>query len=237
MGEMTKLIDIYLEIGKKRIFAGAIDWPGWCRSGRDEESALQALVDYGPRYERILHATQLGFKPPVVTSAFSIVQRLEGNATTDFGAPGLAPSADTRSVNEPELQRFESILKACWKSFDAAIKSAQGKELLKGPRGGGRELEKIIQHVLESDGGYLSSLGWKIKRDETVEVEQELKKRRKEILEGLTASAHGEIPARGLRGGLRWTPRYYVRRVAWHVLDHVWEIEDRLKKGVREYGN
>ena len=226
---MTELMDVYLEIGKKRTFAGAIDWPGWCRSGRDEEAALQALVEYGQRYARILRATQLGFKPPADTSAFSIVQRLEGNATTDFGAPGLAPSVDTRSVNEPELQRLESILKACWKAFDAAIKSAQGKELLKGPRGGGRELERIIQHVLESDGGYLSSLGWKLKQDAAMDIYEELKKRRKEILEGLAASSHSEIPTRGPRGGLRWTPRYYVRRVAWHVLDHVWEIEDRIK--------
>ena len=24
-----------------------------------------------------------------------------------------------------------------------------------------------------------------------------------------------------------WSPRYAVRRAAWHVLDHAWEIEDR----------
>jgi len=36
-------IDAYLEIGKKRTFAGAMDWPGWCRSGRDEASALEAM--------------------------------------------------------------------------------------------------------------------------------------------------------------------------------------------------
>jgi hypothetical protein len=36
----------------KRTFAGAIDWPGWRRSGRDAAAARQALVDYGPRYAR-----------------------------------------------------------------------------------------------------------------------------------------------------------------------------------------
>src|SRR5215207_9571278 len=114
---MTKPIDVYLEIGKKRVFAGAVDWPGWCRSAQNEESALQALVDYGPRYARILRATQLGFKSPTEPSAFSVVERLEGNATTDFGAPALAPSVDAEPVHEKELQRFESILKACWKAF------------------------------------------------------------------------------------------------------------------------
>ena len=226
---MTKPIDVYLETGNKRVFAGAIDWPGWCRSGQDEESALQALVESGPRYARILRATQLEFKSPAEPSAFSVVERLEGNATTDFGAPARAPSVDAEPAREKELQRFESILKACWKAFDSAIKSAHGKELRKGPRGGGRELERIIQHVLEADGGYLSSLGWKVKQIDMADLSKALQRRRKEILEGLTASAHGEISARGPRGGLRWTPRYYVRRAAWHVVDHIWEIEDRIK--------
>jgi hypothetical protein len=45
----------------------------------------------------------------------------------------------------------------------------------------------------------------------------------------LAAGARGELPERGPRGGARWTPRSFVRRVAWHVLDHAWEIEDRLQ--------
>jgi hypothetical protein len=28
-------------------------------------------------------------------------------------------------------------------------------------------------------------------------------------------------------GSLHLTPRFAVRRVAWHALDHAWEIEDR----------
>jgi hypothetical protein len=46
---------------------------------------------------------------------------------------------------------------------------------------------------------------------------------------GMRASAAGEIPAVGPRGGKRWTARYFVRRAAWHVLDHAWEIEDRIE--------
>jgi hypothetical protein len=48
------------------------------------------------------------------------------------------------------------------------------------------------------------------------------------MLDALEASARGEIPARGPRGGRRWSPRYFVRRATWHILDHVWEIEDRM---------
>jgi hypothetical protein len=40
---------IYLEVGSKRVFAVAMERPGWCRSGRDEDAALKALVAYGPR--------------------------------------------------------------------------------------------------------------------------------------------------------------------------------------------
>jgi hypothetical protein len=50
---------------------------------------------------------------------------------------------------------------------------------------------------------------------------------RQAMLKALESAARGEIPERGPRGGVRWTPRYFVRRSAWHVVDHVWEIEDR----------
>jgi hypothetical protein len=86
--------DVYLEIGAKRTFAGALDWPGWCRSGGDEAA---------------------------------------------------------------ELRRFQAILQA------------------------------------------------------------------------LSSASSGDTPKQGPRGGVRWTPRRFVKRVAWHVLDHAWEIEDRIR--------
>lgn len=226
MARSSNKIEVYLEIGKKRTFAGAIDWPGWSRSGRDEASALQALLDYGPRYARV--TAQLGFQAPEDPSAFSVVERLEGNATTDFGAPGKAPSSDANPVGESRLQDFQTLLGACWQAFDAAAEAAVGHELRKGPRGGGRDREDIIQHVLGADAGYLRSLGWKFKQAAEQDLDEELPRIRQEILQALAASAHGELPARGPRGGVRWTPRYFVRRSAWHVLDHAWEIEDRI---------
>jgi hypothetical protein len=231
MARPLNKIDVYLEIGKKRTFAGASDWPGWCRSGRDETSALQALFDYGPRYVRVLRTVRLGFKAPDDVSAFTMTERLGGNATTDFGAPDIAPSSDSRPVNSAELQRLQRILKACWRTFDANVKIATGKALRTGPRGGGRELEGIIQHVLGSDAGYLAQLGWKLEKgsvDDLDELATQLDQTRQAILKALASAARGEIPARGPRGGVRWKPRYFVRRVAWHVLDHAWEIEDRL---------
>ncbi len=221
-------IAVYLEIGQKRTFAGALDWPGWCRSGRDEASALQALFEYAPRYARVLNTAQLDFSTPSNLSAFTVVERLPGDATTDFGAPAAVPSNDALPVDDIELQRLQVLLKACWFAFDAAAQSAFGKELRKGPRGGGREVDHIVRHVLESDRGYLSSLGWKLKLSEADDPITRLQQTRQAILDGLASAAHGEIKSRGPRGGLRWPPRYFVRRVAWHVLDHAWEIEDRI---------
>lgn len=226
MSPSPKKIDVYLEIGGKRTFAGAVDWPGWCRSGRDEQSALQALLDYAPRYARMLRPAKLPFQLPDTPTAFKVVERLKGGATTDFGAPEAHPSADAKPIKAAELKRFEALLKTCWHAFDAAVRAAKGKELRKGPRGGGRELEGIVQHVIGSDLGYLASLGWKVNFDK--DRGQDLKQIRRSTLEALTAAASGGIPKRGPRGGVRWSARYFVRRVAWHVLDHAWEIEDRI---------
>ncbi|MCA9896148.1 MAG: hypothetical protein KC615_24350, partial [Anaerolineae bacterium] len=81
MATANDLIRVYLEVGDKKTFAVALDWPGWARSGRDEDSALQALYDYGPRYERALKWTPLGFKAPSDISAFEVVEILPGTTT------------------------------------------------------------------------------------------------------------------------------------------------------------
>lgn len=221
-------IDVYLEVGKKRAFASAIDWSGWCRIGRDEGSALQALVEYAPRYAHVLHKAQIEFQAPADVSAFVVTERLEGNTTTDFGSPGVPPLSDTRPVTDAEHRRFQMLLKAYWRAFDSAVNEAAGKQLRKGPRGGGRELEGIIEHVLGADVSYLARLARKHTRREDENLSAELDRVRQVILDALAAAVRGEVPAQGARGGVMWTPRYFVRRVAWHVLDHCWELEDRI---------
>lgn len=213
---------VYVERGAKRTFACAVEWPGWCRSGRDEASALEALLGAAPRYARALGRGRLGFAAPRDASAFDVIARLPGNATTDFGAPDAVPAADERAMSEADLRRTSAILRSCWRAFDAAVTKARGKRLAKGPRGGGRALDAIVRHVVDSETGYLSALGWKAPaRPRSTE------RMREAVLDGLAASARGEIPARGPRGGDRWKPRYFARRLAWHALDHAWEIEDR----------
>ena len=220
--------DIYLEIGEKRVFAGAVEWPGWCRSGRDEESAIQAIVEYGPRYSQILQSTNLGFEAPEKAVSFNVVERLSGNSTTDFGAPDVPLSSDKEPIDANELLRLPTLLKSCWVAFDEAVILTDGMQLRKGPRGGGRDLQRIIDHVLMADASYLKRIGWKVQNVEEGKLEKRLDRIRKEILDAFEAAAHGELPVVGPRGGKRWVPRFFVRRVAWHVIDHAWELEERV---------
>jgi hypothetical protein len=222
-------MNVYLEIGKKRTFAGALDWPGWCRSGSDEASAMQALYVYAPRYARAIASARQGFTAPQAVSTFAVVERLAGNAGTDFGAPSAPPPVDEDPVSEADVQRLQALLEAIWGSFDTAVQAAQGKELRTGPRGGGRDLEKILRHAFEAEIAYLKQLGGKFKpHDALADPRLSFAPLRQAIRETLGPSARGELPLVGPRGGKRWTLRFYVRYAAWHLLDHTWEIEDRI---------
>jgi hypothetical protein len=227
MGQDT--VAVYVEAGETKTFVTALDWPGWSRSGRDETAALLSLLDYGPRYAQVLEGTGIDFQPPSDSEVFVVAERVSGNATTNFGAPNIDLPGDTEPVDAAELERWKVILQACWCAFDRSVEAAEGKALRKGPRGGGRELNKILEHVRDVDAAYLSSLGGKAKISKTDEPGQAMAKIRETILTTLDAAVRGDIPKEGPRGGTRWTPRYFVRRLAWHELDHAWEIEDRIE--------
>lgn len=226
-------MDVYLEIGRKRAFASALDWPGWCRSAADEAGALGALGHYAPRYATAIESADAGFarfgRAPGVGS-FTVVERLEGTSATDFGAPGKVPEADGAPVDSAELTRLEGILRAVWRSFDAGVEAASGKTLSVGPRGGGRDLTKMVGHVCEAEQGYLRQVGGTFERTGASRA-AELAGVHEAFAAALGRRARGEIAGRGARGGVRWPVRYAVRRAAWHVLDHLWEIEDRSGAG------
>jgi hypothetical protein len=221
-------IPVYLEIGDRRTFAAALDWPGWCRSGRDEPSALQALVTYAPRYAPVVASATLEFELPATLADLAVVHRLPGSATTDFGSPAAVPAADESPLDRSELARLAALLRACWLAFDAAVRSAEGRALRKGPRGGGRDLPAIIHHVVEANRAYLRKLAWKPTVDPKADPAAQMDPMLGQVLRALAASAAGELPSSGPRGGKLWVPRYFARRAAWHVLDHAWEIEDRI---------
>src|SRR5438105_14988169 len=144
---MAARIDVYVEVAKRRTFAAAIDWPGWCRSGKTQEDAVEALAEYAGRYRRAVGRTAGGLKVPRSGPSFDVVERVKGNATTEFGAPGVVPAIDEGEIPAERVRRLLSLLKAAWRTFDATATGARGRPLQKGAKGGGRSLGSIVDHV------------------------------------------------------------------------------------------
>jgi len=221
-------IRIFVEIGKRKTFAGAIDWPGWCRWGRDEAGALKSLQNYGIRYGQVLKAGEVEGPANLDEVSFQVVERHEGNRTTDFGAHDILLVSDQDPVNQQDLAFWRKLMYGSWIAFDHAVESARRKELRKGPRGGGRDLEKIMKHVLEGDQAYLRRLAWKVKKWDGDDQPGEIIKIREMTLHALDSAVDQGSPEKGPRGGKIWPVRFFIRRAVWHTLDHTWEIEDRI---------
>jgi hypothetical protein len=223
-------IEVYLEIGPKKTFACATDWPGWCRSAKDEEQALEALAAYADRFAAVMRLSHIPFRMPRAVDDLVVNARLTGNATTDFGAPGITPAADERPISPAELDRLRRVLEASWKAFDAAARAGEGKRLRLGPRGGGRSLAKIIDHVMDAEAAYVRQLGSRSLQLATGD-RPAARKARRHALAAFGASAAGDPLPDPVNVRRPWTARYFVRRASWHVLDHAWEIEDRILPG------
>ena len=209
-------IPIYLEIGAKRCFACSIEWPGWCRSGKTEEEALEALTVVAPRYAEVARRAGRRF-PNIEREHFEVVERIEGNATTDFGAPGKVAKADYESFDRNRANRLADLLQASWEFLDEVVAGAPA-ELKKGPRGGGRDRDGICRHVFGAESSYARTIGLKLKEPELGDTEA-IHRVRAAILERIVPG--GGVPEKG------WPIPYFVRRDAWHVLDHAWEIQDK----------
>ena len=215
---------VYLEVGQKKAFAVALDWIGLARSGHTDDEALAALLDYVPRYKTSMGQAAAEFAVPSGLSELEVIERLEGNATTDFGAPGIIPGADRGEVAEDDLENALKLLRAAWHAFDVSVLMARGRTLTpSGPRGGGRSLERMQAHVLEADEGYTSAVGGRASGGTPT-----WPKVQERFIETVRARAAGELPEFGPRGGERWPALFAIRRSAWHSLDHAWELEDRL---------
>jgi hypothetical protein len=218
---------IYLESVPKRTFACAVAWPGWSRSGKTEEAALEALLASAGRYADVAELTDQRFAAPRSVEELEIVERLTGSAGTEFGVPSHTPKLDEEPLDGPGLARLTSLLEAAWMSFDRAAAGAEGVELRKGPRGGGRELAKIRGHVLEAEEAYLRQIGRRPPKDGDAGSAERMALIRAAALETLAAIVNGgEIEDRA-NVKKPWLPRYHIRRSAWHALDHAWEIVDR----------
>ena len=199
---MSPRLGVYLEVGAKRVFASAADWPGWCRQGKTEQSAIETLAAYAPRYAKVAKLARLELpKDPT----FHVVERQAGDATTDFGAPHIPANAEWRP-SAKDLERMLSLVEASWTYLDQVMaRSPAG--LRKGPRGGGRDRDKMYAHVLDAETAYASAIGLRLKKLDRAALREALRH-----------------PAKHTK----WPVAYAMRRIAWHALDHAWEIEDRL---------
>jgi hypothetical protein len=213
-----------LEVGPRRTFATALDWPGWARVAKggqrgDPTEAIDTLLRYRDRYAAVLHRAGLPLPPP--DPAVVVVETLPGGAGTDFGAPGVHHAAWSAPVSTEQAAGLVAMLEASWAALDAAAAAAP-ETLRKGPRGGGRDRSAIVAHVQESERSYARKVGVRVPPFDPFDPAAVAAFRAAVSSVLAAASDGGPLCAGG------WTPRYAVHHLAWHVLDHAWEIEDRV---------
>ncbi|HET9520459.1 MAG TPA: hypothetical protein VFO73_05375 [Candidatus Limnocylindrales bacterium] len=218
---MTDPLRVILEIGKKRrVVAGAMDWPGLDRWGASEDGAVEKLVSYVPRYAGVAERAGLA-------SAFErareldVVERVPGSSSTDFWGIAHVPSQiEGEVLSSADLERRLDLLRACWAYFDDTA-ARVSRELRPGPRSAGRSRDQIIRHVYLNEPDQWSKKVEVRTPLEDVLVPDGLAKHRQAYLDGIRAyNAEGK-PARS------WPIQFLVRRTAQHVMDHAWEMEDR----------
>ncbi|GAA0806684.1 hypothetical protein GCM10009524_33690 [Spirilliplanes yamanashiensis] len=208
-----------MESTAKKAFAWVYDWPGWCRSGRTEEAAIAALADYADRYRVV--AERAGLRLPKNAADTMVVdERLPGDASTDFGIPGAIGADDRRAHDRRQADRLLALVVAAWEVLDETAATSP-EQLRKGPRGGGRDRTKMVAHVLEAEAAYARKFGVKHKPPAVGDAAA-IAALRDELLAALRAPSDGSPPH-----PTGWPARYVIRRVAWHALDHAWEMQDR----------
>jgi hypothetical protein len=210
---MSFVIRVLVETTPKKAYASALDWPGLSRGGRDEAAAIEALLVAAPRYAEVARAAGEAFDAEGL--AIEVEERCDGDASTAFGVPSMMADEDRRPTDAGEAARLAAIVEASYATFDR-IAAAAPDALRKGPRGGGRDRSKVVLHVDGGNDAYAGVMGIPVADRRPAAVARE------RILAILREPSDGSPLA-----GKRWPARYAARRVAWHALDHAWEIEDR----------
>jgi hypothetical protein len=219
---MTTLIALALESTPKRTFASAIDWPGLARSGKTESTAIEALRAHLDRYAEM--ARGAGLLLPTGGVLLDVIEVSEGNASTDFGVPGRVSDADRRPTSAADTDHITRLVAAAWARLDEVAATAP-EALRKGPRGGGRETSKIVEHAVMADHAYAREMGLRLPVPDPGD-RWSIDQLREAMLAVLRAPSDGSPLA-----GRKWPARYAAHRIAWHALDHAWEIEDRSEVG------
>ena len=226
-GAMADELRVMLEIGPKgkQVVAVAPDWPGLERGAKTGEAAIARLQAYLPRYAPVANSAGMGAEFAAIATV-DVVERYPGTGSTDFWGISFAFSdIDRQVVSSAALERELTLLQACWAFFDA-VRSRVSAELQQGPRGGGRDRDRIVRHTLGTEQDWAAKLGVRMTFGALLTDE------------GL--SAHRDayrtaIRALHAQGKLArtWPLRYLIRHTAYHTLDHAWEMEDKDLTGNR----
>jgi hypothetical protein len=208
---MRSRVRVAFEVMPRRTFVIALDWPGWARSGKTEEAAMEAFLHAAPRYAPI--AARAG-ETLDDQAEIEVVERLAGDTSTEFGVPHAIGAPDHEPTDDREAARLGALVEAAWETFDA-VAAAAPEALRKGPRGGGRDRSGIVEHVNGADEAYARTMGITTRGLDIAGT-------RAAMLALIRTPSDGSP-----LGGRKWPVRYAARRIAWHALDHAWEIEDR----------
>ena len=154
------------------------------------------------------------------TAPVEVAERYQGTGSTDFWGISFAFSdIDRQVMSHAELERELTLLQACWTFFDA-VRSRVSTELQKGPRGGGRDRDRIVRHTLGAELDMARKLGLHTPDDVKL-TDENVKAHRDAYLQTIRAFHAEGKTARA------WPLRYLIRHTAYHMLDHAWEMEDK----------
>lgn len=223
---MHDAIRVMVEKGRKKPVrvAVALDWPGWNRSGKTEEEALEALGAYRLRYAKVAELAGLAVEFRK-TGEMAVVERLEGTGMTDFyGLSARSADSEQEPISAAACDRKIALLRASWTYFDD-VASRVSAELRKGPRGGGRDRDKIVRHANGAEIHEFAKKVGVITPLDARERPDELRAHRDAF-----CAAIRDYNARGA-SARTWTVQYVIRHSAYHMLDHAWEMEDRDLSG------
>ena len=224
---MANELRVTLEVGPKdkKVVAVAPDWPGLERGAKTGEAAIETLQSYLPRYARVAKLAGLDGEFAAIAS-IDVVEQYEGTGSTDFWGISFAfSSIDGQQMPREVLDRQVTLMQACWTFFDE-VRGRVSAEMKKGPRGGGRDRDRIVRHVLGTEQDWAKKVGVRTPGDAIVTDEAGLKTYRDTYCAAIrTFQAEGRMAR-------NWPLRYLIRHTAYHTMDHAWEMEDKDLTGV-----
>jgi len=206
--------------GKKAV-AFAVDWPGWSRGAKTPQLALEVLESYRERYRPVAVAAGMGDEFDAAGTT-DVVEDRVGPGSTDFWGISFAPSGlEHEPMDDTEIDRKIGLLRGCWEFFDG-VAARVSAEMRKGPRGGGRDRDRIIRHTIRTESeDFAKRLGLRIPEEGAL-TPKGLRDYRETYVAAMRAYNAGKD--KRMRS---WNLPFLIRHSAFHTMDHAWEMQDK----------